>query len=1070
MPARKSDAEKRCEERRNYQKLERRLVLLAWLNGKFGFRENKELLGAIKEAGEGFDEEGRSHVLGLLLARGEKCRIPRGDLESYDANIRNHLVHINRLRTRPIVLRYFQHLALLYAEIYLDAWFHRRATLLAELNTLVDDRNIDKFPGDPPDSRFTEDDLRKLAYWMATGSGKTLLFHINCLQFLHYAKEAGQPIDNILLITPNENLSAQHLDEMAESDIPCARFSLEQSGLDDSRPHTVRVLEITKLVTEKKGGGVSVPVEAFEGHNLIFVDEGHKGTGSAAATWRKRRAALGENGFTFEYSATFGQALDATKKDDITEEYAKSILFDYSYKYFYGDGYGKDFHILNLKDYEDADSVDTLLLANLLSFYEQRKFHHFNAGKIREYLIEPPLWLQICSRVSATNAEVVTVLRFFARFLNNRRGWSVRQIGKILECKSGIETEDGHDLFEGRLPYLRRGKKLTDAGKVFHDILSRVFQAALPGELEVMTIKSGAGEVGLRVGGSETYFGLLYIGDVAKFKKIVAVEAPGIEIKEDAIAAPLFPAAKDPASKINILIGAKKFMEGWSSWRVSNIGLLNVGVSEGSEIIQLFGRGVRLKGLGFNLRRSSAVHGIDHPKHLNLLETLNIFAVRANYMAKFRDYLEREGVDTGGYVEMDLPLWTNKPFLKEDLYRPRIPGGARFAEDCQILLELSKDVTARLDVTTRIRSIQSAATGGIHEVEAAAGHAREIPAFVLDLLDWRRIHLDLIDYKQSRGYHNLAIPCDLPRRLMESRDPACYELRAPDDWLAPKNAEQFRRLQETVTSLLRKYIDRFYLHERQKWESARMIYEPLTVKDDNFQPYRVSVPRSDPELVQAVHDIIREAKSLTRKPKPEKLYAGQGTFELPNIHFDRHLYQPLLIAKKGGEIKCSPPALNEGERRFVEDLRSFCKREAGGILKGKELFLLRNLSRGKGIGFFEARGFFPDFVLWIKSGKRQRIVFVEPHGMLHEQGGPANEKLKLHLALRKTSARALKGTGLKPTDLDAFVVSRTPYDELRKNFYHKPGDYFTRDDFTEHHVLFQERNEFYDYIEEIAKG
>jgi len=69
MAIRKTDAEKRREERRNYQKLERRLVLLAWLNGKFGFRENKELLGALKEAGEGFDEEGRSHVVGLLLAR-----------------------------------------------------------------------------------------------------------------------------------------------------------------------------------------------------------------------------------------------------------------------------------------------------------------------------------------------------------------------------------------------------------------------------------------------------------------------------------------------------------------------------------------------------------------------------------------------------------------------------------------------------------------------------------------------------------------------------------------------------------------------------------------------------------------------------------------------------------------------------------------------------------------------------------------------------------------------------------------------------------------------------------------
>ena len=44
----------------------------------------------------------------------------------------------------------------------------------------------------------------------------------------------------------------------------------------------VKVIEITKLVEQKRGGGVSVPVEAFEGNNLIFVDEGHRGSSSKA--------------------------------------------------------------------------------------------------------------------------------------------------------------------------------------------------------------------------------------------------------------------------------------------------------------------------------------------------------------------------------------------------------------------------------------------------------------------------------------------------------------------------------------------------------------------------------------------------------------------------------------------------------------------------------------------------------------------------------------------------------------------------------------------------------------------
>ena len=65
------------------------------------------------------------------------------------------------------------------------------------------------------------------------------------------------------------------------------------------------------------------------------------------------------------------------------------------------------------------------------------------------------------------------------------------------------------------------------------------------------------------------------------------------------------------------------------------MGLMNVGRSEGSEIIQLFGRGVRLKGFQYSLKRSSALDASYNPgnlpKGLREIETLNIFGVRADY-------------------------------------------------------------------------------------------------------------------------------------------------------------------------------------------------------------------------------------------------------------------------------------------------------------------------------------------------------------------------------------------------------------------------------------------------------
>ena len=172
------------------------------------------------------------------------------------------------------------------------------------------------------DTLFTETDIEKLAFWMATGAGKTLIMHINYYQYLHYCKEG---LDNVVLITTNEGLSEQHMQEMNKSGIPCEPFKIEANRAGHTRD-VVWIIDIHKLVEKKKGQGVSVPVEVFEGRNLVFVDEGHTGTRSDGETWRARRKRLAESGFTFEYSATFGQALAAAKKDDLVDEYGKAIV------------------------------------------------------------------------------------------------------------------------------------------------------------------------------------------------------------------------------------------------------------------------------------------------------------------------------------------------------------------------------------------------------------------------------------------------------------------------------------------------------------------------------------------------------------------------------------------------------------------------------------------------------------------------------------------------------------------------------------------------------------------------
>ena len=1032
-----------------YVKLEQRLVLVAWLNGLFGYKTNPELLADVKRAAEGFDPYGRSYVSHHLFGRGEKVKVPPNDRGRYDDNIRNHLAAINERRAEKITLRYFQYLALLYTEVFLDWRSSRPGELLRSLNEFVYDRYAHMAFGEPRDPDFIAGDLNKLAYWMATGSGKTLIMHVNCRQFLHYNRKG---LDNILLITPNEGLSEQHLAEMTLSGIRCERFNLGESGLGLADRDTVRVIEITKLVEEKRGGGASVPVESFEGNNLIFVDEGHKGSGGEA--WRKFRDALGQTGFTFEYSATFGQALTAARNDDLTAEYGKAIAFDYSYRYFHGDGYGKDFHILNLRDEAAEQQTELLLLGNLLSFHEQQRCFDEQAEHLRPYNLDRPLWVFVGSSVNAVYTEdrrrrsdVLTVARFLHHFLENKHAWAVRAIQKIIDGQTGLVDSNGEDVFAGRFEYLRKTRQEPEG--IYRRVLSSVFHVAAGGALHLCDIRGRAGELGLKVGEAEDYFGLIYIGDTGTFKKLVEEDQKeddsGIKVEEDVIAESLFDGINEPDTTINVLIGAKKFMEGWNSWRVSNMGLLNIGRTEGSEIIQLFGRGVRLRGRGFGLKRSSALDG-QHPAHIKLLETLNIFAVRANYMAQFREYLQREGVQTEGSVELPLAIRPNKDFLGKGLLLPRMPADRVFAAECDVVLAPDKAARVNVDMSLRVESMRSA-SGKLATVAMKAGQEQVIPAESLDLVDWGAVYVELLEFKDTQGFTNMALTPDMPRKLLEHDDPRLYSLVADEAAVRPRSFAQTAVLRETVLAILRKYVQKYYRVAENRWATEAMEYRRLTAQDGNFENYTIRISRKESQLIAAVEELIKEGDRIYRDVRAD----------LPTLHFARHLYQPLLVQDRNGIITSEPAGLESSARRFVEDLRQYWARNWQGTQAGKELFLLRNLSRGKGIGFFKNYGFYPDFILWVKADDSQRIVFVEPHGMLLEKTYEASDKAQLHEFLARLSPVLAERAGLKGVALDSFIISETRYDVLRD---HSGAGDWTRQDFADRHILFFDDADF----------
>ena len=1005
--------------RNNSQRiLDNHLTLHGWLNSHFQYKTTRDLLNDVKNVDEGFNANGHSHVCEFLMSRAEPNSVIEQALPTYDSNIKRHLSFINDTRSQPIVLRYFQYLALLYTEIFLDWKFNRPEELLRQLNAFVQRCNEVRAPSDPMDTDFTNVDIEKLAFWMATGAGKTLIMHINYHQFFHYCKDE---LDHVVLITPNEGLSEQHMRELGNSDIRHERFNVE--GNQISRSHNaIQIIEITKLVEEKIGEGESVPVEAFEGNNLILVDEGHKGSGGEV--WRKIREKLAETGFTFEYSATFGQALAAANNADLVEEYGKSIVFDYSYRYFYDDGYGKNFRILNVR-HDEETQTEMLLLANLLTFYEQRRYFKQNTEDVRAYGLDSPLWAFVGSKVTGnvvykeggkTRSDVLNVIRFLHRFLKNGENWATDTVGKILNGDSGL-SDDGTDVFDNRLNYLRNLRETP--AQIYTGILEEVFHTNISGALHLQDVCNAPGEIALKTTHGRENFGLIYIGDTAAFKKLVDSDDTGIVTEsEDALTESLFSDINTPESPINILIGAKKFIEGWDSWRVTAMGLLNIGRQEGSQIIQLFGRGVRLRGKDMSLRRSAALDG-EHPPNLPLLETLNIFAVRANFMAQFRDYLMREGIELNDPIQLEIPIVSNESFLEQRLFVPTVlPYDEAAKGQC---VPLTVNIAAYVTHTTQIIDIiGSSSQQGIQGSRSTAALERKIPKESLKLVDWERIYLQLIEYKQEKQFHNLILDVQILQTIMDP-DQELYELTVmAESEVKPTSLEEVKRLEELVITLLRKYINKFYRIIQKQWSSNRMRLETLDENDANFINWNIYIPRDK------AHELEPQIQNLIENGE---IY-GPNVTDLPNAYNDRHLYQPLLaITNANDSWRTTPPALEESEKLFVEDLRRYIRQQREEFLSEKEVFLLRNQSRGKGIGFYQNEGFYPDFILWITEGAKQRIVFIEPHGMVHDAINEHNEKITLFKRLRTLSYERFRGEHVQ---MDSFIISKTDFPVLRR--------------------------------------
>jgi len=284
------------------------------------------------------------------------------------------------------------------------------------------------------------------------------------------------------------------------------------------------------------------------------------------------------------------------------------------------------------------------------------------------------------------------------------------------------------------------------------------------------------------------------VGDAAGLRR--ALEGAGLAVEEDALSGSLFAALDTPGSGLNCLIGSRRFAEGWDNYRASSLTLLRLGQGEGSLIIQMFGRVVRLAGVrgdGKRLERPPAV--------LAPLQTAYVYGLKSRYLDAFLKGLTDNGVpDSQRHdcaVEPHFP-----PLLRA--VRALVPGRSEFqvaALGSGWLAGLGK---VRVSLTAAIAT-SGLADGQVTSRQGTLGQdlTAEFRRWVA-LVDQDGVYRDLVAWRRTQGRWNLAFDRAAIGAALSGEH---YEILGLPGQFVVRTAADLSRLNRLATTLVQRLLE-----------------------------------------------------------------------------------------------------------------------------------------------------------------------------------------------------------------------------------------------------------------------
>ncbi|MDD3065798.1 MAG: DEAD/DEAH box helicase family protein [Endomicrobiaceae bacterium] len=798
-----------------------------------------------------------------------------------------------------------------------------------------------------------------MSFWMATGSGKTLIIVklIDLLGQLIQRKEI--PKNDILFLAHRDDLLEQFKNHVNEFNSFNFETKINLKNLKDyesvkrenSLPFAKNEITVfyyrSDLISDKhKEKIVNFKNYDNNGRWYILLDEAHKGDKEDS----KRQvlySILSRNGFLFNFSATFTDPRD----------YA-TCAFNFNLSKFIEEGYGKHIYVsqTNVEGFRDKtdfapiEKQKIVLKTLILQTYIYKYFE--KVRKEDKTLYHRPLLLTLVNSVDTKEADLKLFFSELEKVAKNEISAELLKKAR----KELIEDFENNPNYEFENINVLVDKKLLEKIE-YNDILRQVFNAKSSGKIEVLKIPGNRNEIIFKLQTSEKPFGLIKIGDISGWLK---EKLEGYEINESFENESIFKKINRDDSEINILMGSRSFYEGWDSNRPNIILFVNIGVGSDAKkfVLQSVGRGVRIEP--------------QKNKRKRILNLYNAKEIKEELFNKVRkNILPLESLFVFG---------TNAENLKEII---------KALKEEKQEKDLGQEFIINKDAEKRLLLIPI---------------YKESDKIFAEEKEPQKYGINRDDFDLAKSMFNYLGPkialtkyeCDV--RVVEK---ANESFGTPDQYF---DFEEVRTISEPDL-LVDRILNYFSVRDKEFDKFKKLENEIVHFKRIKF---------SDGEKFEQIKKKIEEIKQYPEKQKeldkqygkmPREEFARKqmSLFEAQNFEYkgkklkikyiQNHYYIPLIVSENEKVDYLNHIIDVPSEVKFIEQLEEYLQNETN-VFKQFDWWMFSKLDQTLDevhIPYYNPKEnnmarFKPDFIFWMQKGNEYVILFVDPKGTEHADG------------------------------------------------------------------------------------